>query len=184
MHDYPAFRYIHQNRSGDAYEDAMRLTFEYYIELEWLDGEMVLGCWDNEALVGGMLLRRPEAADTFDPSHPVTLEFISKIGDEAWDRLDGFELMLEENTPAPEQGSFEIVLLGVNPDLQSNGYGRFMLDYAAAIAREHPTTNLISLSTESPEKVSFYEHFGYEKVTTVRFGPVESTSFILRVNPR
>ena len=104
MRDYPAFQFIHQGLSGAAYEDALRLTFEYYIALEWLDAEQVLGSWDRGDLVGGMLVRRPGAADTFDPSHAVTRDFISKVGEETWDRLDRFELMVESILPVPDQG--------------------------------------------------------------------------------
>lgn len=179
MHDYPAFRYIHQNLSGSAYEGAMQLTFEYYIALVWLDCEQVLGCWDNDELVGGMLVRLPGSVDNFDPEHPVTTDFISQIGDEAWERLDAFERMMDDNSPTPEGGCFYLDLLGAKPVQQRKGYGRCMLDYIADLARAHPTTQLVCLSTESPAKHALYEHFGYEKVSTATIGPVTSTSFIL-----
>lgn len=179
MHDYPAFRFIHQDLSGSAYTNAMQLTFEYYIALVWLDQQHVLGCWDDDELVGGMLVRDPEAANFFDPNHPVTIEFIRNIGDESWQRLDAFELMMDENSPRPDEGCYYIDLLGARPNLQGKGYGRLMLDHVADLARKHPTTNLVGLSTESPAKLAFYEHFGYEKVSTASIGPVTSTSFLL-----
>ena len=179
MHDYPAFRFIHQDLSGSAYKDAMQATFEYYIALVWLDEQQVLGCWDGEELVGGMLIRDPEAPDFFDPEHPVTLAFIARIGEESWQRLDAFEVMMDENSPKPDEGCYYIDLLGAKPNLQGKGYGRFMLDYVADLARNHPTTDLVGLSTESPAKIAFYEHFGYEILTTASIGPVTSTSFIL-----
>lgn len=179
MHDYPAFRYIHQDLSGAAYRNAMQLTFEYYIALTWLDDADVVGCWDGEELVGGMLVEPPGTTDTFDPAHPVSVEYRSKIGVAAWDRLDKFELMVEGNMPQQDEGYFEIVLIGVDPKHHGNGYGRYMLDHVANLAREHPTTNLVCLATESPAKVPFYEYFGYEPVSTASLGPIKSTSFLL-----
>ena len=179
--DYPSFRYILKDHGATEFPDALQLTFEYYIALMSFDGGLVLGAWDDETLVGGMLIRRPEAVDDFDPSDPVTVEYRAKVGEAAWQRLDAFEVMIEEHTPSPANGCFHIDLIAVDPAQQGKGYGRQMLDYVAELARSHPKSNLVCLATEAAEKHAFYEHFGYEKLSTATLGPLHSTNFMLQV---
>ena len=175
--DYPPFRYIHQDQAGDDYERQLRRTFLYYIELTFDAGDAVLGCFDGQRLVGGMLMRTPESTDDWTPDTPLTRSFIASVGDAAWQRLDEFELLMERTVPAADGRTFFVDMLGVDPAVQRSGIGRKLLDHVLALAETHPRATRICLCTETEANHEYYRRLGYRPLQSEQLGPICSTGF-------
>jgi GNAT superfamily N-acetyltransferase len=75
-----------------------------------------------------------------------------------------------------------LMLLGVHPSFQGQGYARTLLEVLHARSAAHPTSVGVYLETANPSNLAFYQYFGYHLRTKVNINEVEN--FILfRSNP-
>ena len=181
FHEYPPFRrYIHADLDGDDYSEALRATFEYYVDLTYIAGDPVFGAWINNQLVGGMLTRAPKSSGGGAAANLRSESFASSVGAEAFSRLEAFETTMHENEPAVAGGCYYIDVIAVDPGIQSHGIGRQMVEHVIGLSRDDPGSVAVCLSTESPGNHEFYRNLGFERVTSRDIGPITTTSFLVR----
>ena len=157
----------------------MRRSFEYYVELSYVGGNSVLGAYDGDRLVGGMLVRTPESTPWGPREDALTATFADTLDDQSFARLEAFEAAMNENAPELEAGCYYIDTIAVDPDIQGHGYGRQMIEHIIDLSREDPGSVAVCLSTESPANHGLYKRLGFDKVSTKSVGPITTTSFIL-----
>jgi GNAT superfamily N-acetyltransferase len=108
--------------------------------------------------------------------------------DEAWRALGAdAEARYQTLIAAWESGSFpepclHVNMLGTLRSHAGRGYGRRILDAVQEVSRRDPPTLGVSLSTEDPKNVPFYEHCGYRVVHHVRVTDALETWLLVRDN--
>jgi len=179
--DYPAFRqYIHADLDGEDYKKALRATFEYFVDLTYAADDPVIGAWINNQLVGGMLIRTPNSTDGGEDADSLNASFARSVDTETYARLEAFEATMHENEPHVGGGRYYIDTVAVDPGIQSSGFGRQMIEHVIRLSYEDPESVAVCLCTEAPENHSFYEHLGFEIVSSREIGPITTTSFLIR----
>lgn len=142
----------------------------------------MLGGFDGGRLVGGLLIRTPASSPWGDAEDELTQAFAKTLDAESFARLEAFEATMNDNAPRVDGGCYYIDTIAVDPDIQSKGYGRQMLEYVVALSRTDPASMAVCLSTEAPANHALYERLGFEKISAKSVGPVTTTSFILHTN--
>lgn len=68
----------------------------------------------------------------------------------------------------PKENAMEILNLGVDPDLQGNGYGKHMMEFAEKLAKDlgRRKTTLVT-NTKNTQAIDFYKGIGYNIVKEI-----------------
>jgi len=85
--------------------------------------------------------------------------FKSTIGQEATHRLEAHGQLVTRYRP--EQPNYHLIVIGVHPVAQGEGYGRILLDAVHELSETDPRSTGVALDTANAAHVSLYEHFGY-----------------------
>jgi len=72
----------------------------------------------------------------------------------------------------PRIPHYAIALLAVHPGFHKRGLARMLLDEIHRRSEADPASGGVLLQTENPNNLRMYEHFGYERVRSVRTGPI------------
>lgn len=179
FHDYPPFRHIHQHLSGNAYCEALTRDFAYYMALIRVVDDPVLGAWEDDRLVGGVLINTPDAPEWTDAQEACTADFGRSLNPDSFARLLAFEELIDENAPELGFPYFYIDTIAVHPDSQGRGYAREMIGHVADLSHRHPTSGAVCLGTEDETNHSLYVRLGFEIVSHVKLDTISSTSFKL-----
>jgi len=142
----------------------------------------VLGGFDGGRLVGGMLIRTPASSPWGDAEDELTEAFARTLDTASFARLEAFEATMNDNAPQVGGGCYYIDTIAVDPDIQSKGYGRQMLEHVIELSRKDPASIGVCLSTEAPANHALYERLGFERISAKSVGPVTTTSFILHTD--
>lgn len=77
------------------------------------------------------------------------------------------QYMKRTSAARPKASHHYLVFIGVDPNHQRKGIGRYLLKYIDEIVERDTASIGIGLDTENPENVAFYEYLGYKKVKAV-----------------
>ena len=157
--DYAVMRYV-IGAAGDHYDEHLRLLVGYFTAARFLRGYPVLGI---EADDGRIL-----AAANINPPHsvPAPPELTKKyealcaaLGEAAIARYQAFAAACDPFEPA--EPHYHLGMIGVIRAAQGQGHARQLLEAVHALSRDEPASSGVSLTTETPRNLPFYEHFGY-----------------------
>ena len=113
---------------------------------------------------------------TFTPTEPESMKRMWKsvaeaIGDKGAKRLDEFVATREKHLPPRKH--YYLVALGVDPEYQSMGFGRLLLERVVDVAREDSTAAGVMLETDGEKNLVFYERNGFATASKEDFNGVE-----------
>lgn len=168
--DYPVMRYV---VGEEDYRSRVRNLICGYTDMRLDHGWPVLGCRIDGEL-GAAALISPSGGMP-DPAVVGRLEdgLRAAIGHEAYERMERFEAASDANEP---DGPHHFVgMLGVLPRAQGNGLGRAVLDAVKGMAVADGLRG-VSLSTEDPANLPFYEHMGFSVIGHADLGGLETWS--------
>lgn len=161
FHEYPVMRFVLRD-AGEAYEARLRALVGFFCELRFTRDFPVLGLRDGGGLAAVAGINDPEPGPWPPALEAAWAETGGIIGRPALDRLERFEATgagLEPKVP-----HYYLGIIGVRPDLQGRGLARILIDGLIGMSREHPRSEGITLTTESPGNVPLYRRFGFEVV--------------------
>ncbi len=153
------------------------MNFEFYVEQTFVDGDPVIGLWDDAAFVGGMLIRTPSSGDSFEADETLAEAFRAEVGAETFARLEAFEATMNGNSPKVDGGYYYIDTIAVDPSHHGKGYARVLIEHVIGMSASDPDAVAVCLSTEDPGNHGLYEHLGFDKISQATVGPVTTTSF-------
>jgi GNAT superfamily N-acetyltransferase len=165
--DYPVMRYVLGADAGD--ERRLRRLIGFFVLARALRGDPLIGVRDGGELVAAVAVSYPGRA-----SQPTELGYVrelvwQELGSEARARYDECGAVwapLGVDVP-----HIHVNMIGVRRSHQKRGLARHLLDDVAELSRTTEDSRGISLTTEEPGNVAFYEHLGFEVSGCARIGP-------------
>jgi GNAT superfamily N-acetyltransferase len=156
--DYPVMRYV--IGQTDEYDALLRLLIGYFTESRFSRNYPGLGVESDEGhLVAAANIDPPESVPA-PPSLERMFESISEaLGEAAVSRYRSFAGACEPFKP--KEAHYHLGMIGVIHREQGRGHARRLLDALHEISRGHPDSGGVSLTTETPKNLPFYERFGY-----------------------
>lgn len=157
--DYPVFRFVLRGSEGSTFQAHIRHLIGYYADSRLLRGWPVLGIREKGRLVAAALVSDPVRTPAPESLQASFRRVSAIIGPDAIERMDRFESILDPYLP--EFATYFVGMLGVVPDRRGAGYGRALMEQVAQMATDRDEAHGVTLSTEDPGNLSFYQHLGY-----------------------
>jgi GNAT superfamily N-acetyltransferase len=164
--DYPVMRYV----LGDVgnYAGRLRTLIGFFVAARVLRRDAILAISAGSEVSGVALCTLPGL-----PSPPelgeVREQTWAALGADARGRYD--QCVRAWEPLAVAEPNIHVNMLAVPPRFQGRGLGRALLERVHAMSREHPGSSGVTLTTESPANVAFYEHLGYRVVGHGQIAP-------------
>lgn len=171
FHDYPVMRYVlgpDVPGAGAPYNVRLHRLVQLFASARAYRNEPMMGIRQNDGrLIAAAVMSLPHSAPNPPPTFIALREAIwAELGTDARTRYDQYVSAAQFFTATPPH--HHLNMIGVRRAQQRLGLARELLDAAHRIASDDLQTAGVSLTTERPENVPFYEHFGYSVVGHVR----------------
>jgi ribosomal protein S18 acetylase RimI-like enzyme len=158
FYDYPVMRYVLGPKPG--YDRRLRMLVDFFVSARMFRDEPVLGV-EKEA---GALAAAAIVSLSGERPAPEELavrreEVWREIGAAERERYEVFGAACAQF--ALDAPHLHLNMIGVRRADAGRGLGRKLLEAVHALAHADPQSAGVTLSTESPENVALYEHFGY-----------------------
>lgn len=157
--DYPVMRFILKD-AGEHYDELLPQLIGYFTDSRFSRNWPVLGVECEGTLVAAANVSPPQSV----PAPPALEEryaaLCRSIGDAAVERFGRFAEAC--GRLEPKEPHYSLGMVGVRSEHHGRGYGRSLLDAVHALSDSDSTSRGVALSTETPENLSLYQHFGYE----------------------
>jgi ribosomal protein S18 acetylase RimI-like enzyme len=163
FHDYPVMRYMLKT-TGNEYEEQLQTILEFYCEARFAKEGLVLGIRQNGSLVAIGLVDQA-SHKPWDQLKSELERLKAKIGESAFSRLQWYEDLSSRSQP--QVSHYYLGMIAVRPENQGQGYGRAILECVQQLSSADPKSAGVCLSTELPDNVRLYEHFGYQIIAEV-----------------
>lgn len=171
FHDYPVMRHVlgpDVPGVGAPYNVRLHRLVQLFVSARAYRNEPLLGVRDDDgALVGAAVMTLPSSPEHPPPTFIALRESIwAELGADARARYDAYGSAAQFFTAmAPHH---HLNMIGVRRAQQRLGLARELLDAVRRLANDDPQSSGVSLTTERPENVPLYEHFGYRVVGHAR----------------
>jgi GNAT superfamily N-acetyltransferase len=189
FYDYPVMRFVLAD-AGEAYPHRLRTLVGFFVMARALRNEPLLGIPRAEGSGPDPDAELAAAATVSfldGPPSPPELAVLrdrvwTELGDEARERYERCGVAW---SPLEEVGSRHIHLnmIGVRGGARGLGLARRLLDHVHDLSRQRADSMGVTLTTEDPRNVPFYERMGYEVVGHARIAPELETWGMFRRNP-
>ena len=172
--DYPVMQFV-LGSEGD-YDARLRRMIGLFVSARVLLDDVIFGIHDRDELVAVVTTSNPAR-----PSHPdfaALREGVwSELGPAAAARYEScVRAWTSMESPAPQ---LHVNMIGVRRAYQTLRLGTRLLDAVHALAEMIPGCTGISLTTEFPRNVHFYQNRGYHVIGNERITPtLETWSFM------
>lgn len=161
FHDYPVMRHVLAESEGD-YSANLSALIGFFVGARVWRGEPVVGIREAGKLVAAAILtppgQRPSPQELLDHRERMWRQ----LGDEAQARYDYLGVVWPKvEVSAP---NLHLNMIGVRRDKGGLGLGRAILDAVHDMSADDPESTGVSLTTETPVNVPFYQRRGYQIV--------------------
>lgn len=159
FYDYPMFRHILGDKLN---QENMKLSLGFMIKYSILYAEAYAISKENE----GIILFTEFKNYRFNMIRTIRSGFIPlmKIGSDVGKRFNEFDsFTLKTHKRIMKENHIYIILLGVNPDWQGQGYGRKLMQPVLELAKERGLS--CYLETHGEKNVAFYNKLGFKVVS-------------------
>lgn len=176
--EYPVMKFV--LGETDDYEAKYRKLIHFFVQNRFLKNEYVFGVGAPGSMQGVTLISIPYKATTSEELDTLKAKVWDELGDEAKSRYELFGSTCSKfDVDTPQ---LHLNMIGVRKEHQSKGIGKLLLNHAHQLTLEDGEATGISLSTEVPQNVSLYEHFGYEITGSADVGGAFTTWNFFRPN--
>ena len=155
---YPAMGYF-LGSANPGYDERLERLIRYFVAVRFLRHEPVLGIRDGGTLAAAAIVTKP--GDRPHPAgvRPLREALWGELGAESRSRYEAFgEIVGQFIVNEPH---YHLNMIGVREANRGFGLARRLLMGVHDISFRDPDSTGVTLSTETPENVALYEHFGY-----------------------
>jgi GNAT superfamily N-acetyltransferase len=172
--DYPVMRFV-IGEVGEDYPRRLRLLIGFFTRVRFLRDNLVVGIAPEDRLIAVANIDRPGPLRPSPALEDHRDRVFAELGEPAGRRYEAFAQATGRFPwPAPH---YHLGMIGVRREEAGRGYGQRLLEYVQARSLSHPDSKGVSLTTETPKNVPFYERFGYRIVDQARVGDFQSWGF-------
>jgi GNAT superfamily N-acetyltransferase len=155
--DYPVMRYV--LGPADDFDRRLERLIGFFVAARADREEPVLGIADAEALVAVALVTPPASGPAPDALAARRDVVWAELGADARRRYDTYGAAAGQfAVPGPHH---HLNMIGVRRSHLGRGLARTLIDAVHNLAQAHPSSEGVSLTTETASNVALYEHFGY-----------------------
>jgi GNAT superfamily N-acetyltransferase len=159
FYDYPVMRYV----LGDSadYERRLQQMIGLFVSARTLLDDVILGIMAGAELVA--------VATTSNPARPAHPDFAA-LRDAVWTELGAESLTRYQACVRAWDGmassipQLHVNMIGVKRAYQGKGLARRLLEAVHQLAAQTSDCQGVSLTTEDPRNVTFYQHLGYDVI--------------------
>jgi len=177
--DYPVMRFVVGAEAAD-YESRLRRLISFFVMSRVLRNESLLGIPGPAGLRAAALVSRPGVGVNPPELVPVRERVWAELGSAAQARYEAFGAAcapFEVDVP-----HLHLNMIGVRDEARGEGLGGQLIEHVHFVSTDDPVSSGVTLTTENPENVSFYEHFGYTLVGTSSVSPDLTTWGLFRAD--
>jgi len=159
FYDYPVMRYVIGD-AGRRYDELLHQLIAYFTAARFSRNYPVLGIErDDGMLVAAANINPPQSL----PAPPeLTQRYDALCETLGADAISRYHAFAQACSPfEPDADHFHLGMIGVIGDAQGQGHSRSLLEAVHAMSAADPSSSGVSLTTETPKNLPFYEHFGY-----------------------
>lgn len=157
---YPVMRYV-LDSPAPAHDPRLRMLVGFFARSRLWRGHPVFGLRDRDAVAAVATVTPPDGG----PEPPALAELRdavwAELGKDARERYEAFGRATRTFEPAGRH--HHLNMIGVRPAHQGRGLARPLLEAVHQLAAADPGSAGVTLSTETPENLPLYEHFGYRR---------------------
>jgi GNAT superfamily N-acetyltransferase len=176
FHEYPVMRYV-LHTTGNEYEVHLKALIDLFCEIRFLRSWPVLGIRDGP-LIAAAVINEPAHEHLPLPNEPL-INLHSIIGDAAYERLALYEEKSSEHEPKIPHHF--LGMIGVDLNHRGKGYAGDLLNAVKELSVADLNSGGVCLSTENPDNVPLYQHFGYHVIAGIDVGELHSWCMFLPV---
>ena len=162
FYDYPVFRYV-LRESGESYAQHLSKLIGLFVTARVLRNEPMFGVFDSRGdLVAATTTSIPDdgpASGEFTAAREVTWK---ELGEGARARYERCVQAWKPLSVAIPQ--LHVNMIGVCKSYQRTGLAGRLLRHVHELSRNSPPSEGVTLTTEDPRNVEFYQHLGYQIV--------------------
>jgi GNAT superfamily N-acetyltransferase len=182
--DYPVMRYVlgpDVPGVGAPYKVRLHRLVQLFASARAYRDEPMMGVRDDSgALVAAAVMSLPRSPNPLPAFIALREAVWAELGAEARSRYDAY--LAAANFFAASGPHHHLNMIGVRRAQQRLGLARELLEAVHEVASHDPQSTGVSLTTERPENLPFYERFGYKVVGHARVGPDLETWGLFRVS--
>ena len=176
---YPVVRHT-IGEIDEHYNQKLRTLVELFVANRTLREEPILAITDRTRVVAVAVISSPDNHDVPPELADYREAAWKKLGQAACERYAALCDIWQKFAIAEPQ--YHLNMIGVSSSHLGRRFGRLLLDSVHEMSRRSPNSHGVSLTTEDPDKVSFYEYFGYRIVGHERFSSQHETWGFFRWN--
>lgn len=156
--DYPVMRYV-IGEAGSDYDSRLEQLVGYFTEWRFCRAYPVLGIVSGGRIVAAANVNPPHRVPAPPSLEAAYARLRETLGEAAIARYEAFARAGE---PFELEGPhFHLGMIGVIREAQGRGHARRLLEAVHAMSAADRDSCGVSLTTEAPRNLPFYEHFGY-----------------------
>jgi GNAT superfamily N-acetyltransferase len=182
--DYPVMRYVlgpDVPGVGAPYKVRLHRLVQLFVSARAYRNEPMMGVRDGSgALVAAAVMSLPKSSTPLPAFIALRESVWAELGVEARSRYDAY--VAAANFFATTPPHHHLNMIGVRRAQQRSGLAREVLEAVHRLASEDPESAGVSLTTERPENLPFYERFGYKVVGHAWVGPDLETWGLFRAS--
>ena len=159
FYEYPVMRYV--LKDSDNYDKELNLLIHFFTMARILRKETIFGAFQKSELIAVALTSNPSNSLKIPQLIELRKQTWQKLGPgakERYEKLGRIWMDLDKGVP-----NIHLNMLAVMTNVQGSGAGRKLLEQVHKLSKKDPESQGITLTTEDPEKVSFYEYMGYQQ---------------------
>jgi len=178
---YPVMRYL--LGEAERYEERLATLIGFFVRARLLRGEPLLGIGEGDRLLAVAMVSEPGGPPGPPPLADVRERTWAALGPGARDRYETFGAACAPLLAAAPAERLHLNMIGVRTEAAGRGLGRRLLEQVHELSACHPSSRGVSLTTEDPANLPFYERFGYERIGEATVAPGLVTRAFFRTNP-
>jgi len=178
--DYPVMRFVID--SDTDYLHKLRILINFFVMARIFREEILLGIGERANPAGIALISKSD--NSLNPQE------LKDLRERVWSEL-GIQSRSNYQRFSDISGQFKIKsphlhlnMIGIKRRAQGMGLGRQLIEQVHLLSLQDSDSKGVTLSTEDPVKVSFYEYMGYEIIGDAVITPELKTWSFFRPNLR
>ncbi len=172
--DYPVMRFVIGPAAG--YDRKLKILMHFFVMARLYRDEVILGIRDRSDLAGVALISNPDVSVNLPELNDLREQVWSELGAQPRSRYEQFsDACAQFQVDVPH---IHLNMIGIKHSAQGKGLGRRLIEQVHLLSMHDSNSTGVTLTTEDPAKVSFYEYLGYRIIGQARIAPqLETWSF-------